>query len=252
MKSMPKNPTNPSVVWNKGFLNFAPKISPDKKWRGWLTNNGDDFSRTDLVIAPYGKNEPYMTIKWALSSWDFSADGKKVYFIESHEPSDNGSFFNDLYVADLATKAQRRLTRNARMYDVAACPDGQKIACVQYRDGVFSIITAGTDGCCWQTLVQGEIGRPFSGLSFSPVKTVARMRSAQDTTVTQDSSGRVITSIDSSASRTAEYMLATTRVTNGKSAVCVVGAGKQGRVDDRFGNGPRGKSSLVKGRPRIF
>jgi len=221
-KRVPASPTKTTTVWNKGFMNSAPKISRDKKWWGWLTNNGDDFSRTDLVIAPYGKNDPYMTIKWAQTSWDFSADSRKVYCIKAYETSDNGSFLNDLYVADLTTKSERRLTRGGRIYDVAACPDDQTIACVQYRNGAFSIITAGTNGCCWQTLVQGEIGRPFSGLSFSPVKTTV-----VPTTVPQDSSGAKDSAAADSAkntvAQTPEYMLATTRCVNGKGTVCIVG-----------------------------
>jgi hypothetical protein len=228
VKRMPQNPTQTTMIFNRGFYNFMPKISPDGKWWGWLTSNGDDFSRTDLVIAPYGQSKPSVTLTWALSSWDFSADSRKVYFIKSRELSDNGSALNDLYIADLSTKQERRLTRGARIYDVAACPDNQKIACVQYRDGAFSIITAGTDGCCWETLMQGEIGRPFVGLSFSPVKTSVvqpPVLGKKDSAAAKDSVMRD-TAVSTTAGHplpTLEFMIATTRYVNGKGTVCILG-----------------------------
>jgi hypothetical protein len=235
-RKVPQHPTKTSPVWNKGFLNALPKVSPDRKWWGWLTNDNDDFSRTDLVIAPYGSTAPHIRIKRALSSWDFSADSRRVFFIKSYETSDNGSFFNDLYVADLDARELRRLTRGARIYDVAACPDNQRIACVQFRNGVFSIVTAGTDGCCWETLVQGEIGRPFAGLTFSPVKTIVPHLSEpakNDSVAVADSTVRDTAAL-AGAPRTKtevsppapEYMLATTRVINGKATLCVVGCGR--------------------------
>jgi hypothetical protein len=225
-KRMPPNPTKTTMVWNRGFLNAMPKISRDGKWWGWLTNNGDEFSRTDLVIAPYGSSDQYMKIEWALSSWDFSADSKRVFFIKSHETSSNGSFFNDLYVADLTTLHQRRLTRGARLYDVAACPDNQKVACVQFQNGAFSIITAGTDGCCWETVVQGVIGRPFVGLSFSPVKTTVSPRPVPVTADTGAAGTKAAedSAVSAAAPLAPEYMLVSTRYINGKGTLCVVGS----------------------------
>jgi hypothetical protein len=235
-QTMPPHPTKTDPVWSKGFLNAMPKVSPDRKWWGWLTNDNDDFSRTDLVIAPYGSSAPYLRLKRALSSWDFSADSRRVFFIKSYGTSDNGSFFNDLYVADLTTKEHRRLTRGARIYDVAACPDNRRIACVQFRNGVFSIVTAGTDGCCWETLVQGEIGRPFAGLSFSPVKTTIPQPPApakKDGAAAADSVAGDTVVLSGASPKTAEpsspaaeYMLATTRVINGKATLGVVGFGR--------------------------
>jgi len=211
-----------TTVWNKGFMNSAPKISRDKKWWGWLTNNGDDFSRTDLVIAPYGKNDPYMTIKWAQTSWDFSADSRKVYCIKAYETSDNGSFLNDLYVADLTTKSERRLTRGGRIYDVAACPDDQTIACVQYRNGAFSIITAGNK---WLLLADARPRRDWQAI-FRVV-----IFSCQDNGCAHNGTAGLFRAKDSAAAdsakntvaQTPEYMLATTRCVNGKGTVCIVG-----------------------------
>jgi len=222
---IPACPTETTPVWTRGFLNAMPKISSNGKWWGWLTNDHDDGSRTDLVIAKYGRAEPFMTIKWALTSWDFSADSKQVYFIKSHETSDNGSYFNDLYVADIAGQSEKRLTRGARIYDVAACPDNQRIAAVQYRDGAFSIITMGLDGCCWETLAKGNIGQPFVGLSFSPVKCALTkpIPSLPKDSTKKDSVISSQTQMQTSELAAApEYFLTTCKFINGKGTLCVV------------------------------
>jgi hypothetical protein len=240
-KRIPQNPTQTTMVWNKGFLNSMPKVSRDGKWWGWLTNNRDDGSRTDLVIAPYGSSDPFITIQWALTSWDFSADSKKAYFIKSHEISDNGSYYNDLYVADLFTKKEKRLTRNARIYDVAACPDNERIACVQFKNGAFSIMTAGTNGCCWETLAEGIIGRPFAGLSYSPVKTIVPAVPASVKVDSADARGDSASPgiTDTLASLAAvpqpEYTLVTSRYINGKGTLCKIGC--TGKTVTMIGSG---------------
>ncbi len=225
-KRIPPNPTQTQTVWNRGFINAMPKISSNGKYWGWLTNDGDDGSRTDLVIAEYGKSEPVMTVEWALTSWDFSADGKRVYFVKSHETSDNGSYFNDLYVADINDKSEKRLTRGARIYDIAACPDNQRLAAVQYGDGAFSIVTMGLDGCCRETVAKGVIGQPFVGLSFSPVKSAfpAPVMAAMPDGAKQDSTKANPTApLQNSTEETREFLLATSKFINGKATLQIIG-----------------------------
>jgi hypothetical protein len=203
-KKRPSLPTPTTVVWNKGTFNYLPKVSADGKWWGWLSSFRDDFGRTDLVIAPYGTTENAITVKWATASWDFSPDSKRAYFIKQRETSDNGSNYNDLYALDLATKRQDRLTRNARLYDIAVSPDNMRIACVKYVNGVFSVVQTDPSGREWETLTQGTLGEPFIGLSFSPVKT------ASTAPATAHAAG-------------AEYKLVTSKVINGWAQICIIG-----------------------------
>lgn len=237
----PAKPTPAAVVWNKGTHNYLPRVSGDGKWWGWLTSNKDDGDRTDLVIAPYGKTDGGITVQWALSSWDFSADSRRVYFLKARELSDHGSAYNDLYVLDLGAKSERRLTRNGRLYDIAVSPDNQRIACVQFRNGVYSIVQADGNGRGWETVVQGTLGEPFMGLSFSPVKTtIAKPAAAPDTRApakkdTADSATADTLSVKpDSAAKPApaavlaapppppEYMLATSKVVSGSARICIV------------------------------
>ncbi len=188
-RMVPQSQTPATVIWNRGFLNAMPKLSSDHSRIGWLSNDRDDYSRTDLLIAPSGEPEKYQRIPWAKQSWDFSPDGRKAYYIKSRTPNERGSFFNDLFVRDLVSGGEKRLTQNARVYDVAVAPDNRCLAWIRYRDGAFSIVKSTLEGRSVTTVLDGSLGEPLRYLSFNP-----------------NDAG----------------LLATTRVKNGKSHVCVV------------------------------
>jgi dipeptidyl aminopeptidase/acylaminoacyl peptidase len=103
-----------------------------------------------------------------MQSWDFSPDGKKVYYIKSYWPNANGSYLNDIFVMDLESKKETRLTRNARVYDLAVSPDNAYLAWVRYREGIFSLVKTDCLGHDAVTVIEGEMGKAFIGLSFDP------------------------------------------------------------------------------------
>jgi hypothetical protein len=240
-KRLPQNPTPTAPVWTKGMYNYLPKVSPDGRWWGWLTSDRDDFGRTDLIIAAYGKTDDIIRVKWALNSWDFSQDSKRVYFLKSRELSDHGSGFNDIYVLDIAAHSEQRLTRNGRFYDIAVSPDGRQIAGVQFANGVYTVKTAGPNGRDWSDVAPGSLGEPFLGLSFSPVKVslprpapsdsvrdTAQKRAASDTIKADSAKKDSLTPAPKAAVAAApleppEYKIATSRVINGRARICIVG-----------------------------
>ena len=146
-KLVPANPTRMNVVWDKGFLNSQPKISSDGKLVGWLSNDKDDYDRTDLLIAPRNNTKKTRRIQWAKQSWNFSPDGQKVYYIKSHTPNESGSYINDIFVMDLKSGVEKHLVKNARAYDLAVSPDNMSIVWIQYREGAFSLVRSAINGC---------------------------------------------------------------------------------------------------------
>jgi hypothetical protein len=251
----PVSPTQTVPIWAKGIYNHVPKVSANGKWWGWLTSSGDEFDRTDLVIAPNGTHKPIYVVQWALSSWDFSPDSKRVYFLKARELSDNGSAFNDLYDLDIANGHLRRLTRNGRLYDVAVCPGKSRVACVQFANGAYSIVVAGLDGRDQTTLAAGILGQPFVGLSFSPTTislppvlpaTPAKDSVAPalaDTSAKPDSTKKdSVLSLPKPAkalpaAEPLEYKIVTSRLINGRGRICIIGvsSGKVRIVGPDFG-----------------
>ncbi len=163
--------TKVTPVWALGTMNATPKISPDGTYWGWLTNHKDDFSRTDLVIAPYGNQTPVARIKYARTDWDFSADGNSVYYIKARTPNRNGSYLNDLFRYAIKENQETRLTRSARIYAVAASPNGEDLLCVQYKENIFSLVRFSLKKKQFTPVVKGIAGEPFLTISYLPSNT---------------------------------------------------------------------------------
>ncbi len=63
-----------------------------------------------------------------------SPDGRKILYVK-RDVQKHSYLYGDLYLYDLTTKRETRLTENARVYRAAFFPDGQKILIAHYRWG---------------------------------------------------------------------------------------------------------------------
>lgn len=165
---IPENPTTAIPVWRKGFINNLPRVASDGAHWGWLTNHRDDGYRTDLVIAKTGQTRTTTRIDYAHTAWDFSADGKSVYYVKSRRTNRHGSSYNDLYVRRIGSLREQRLTHGARIYDIASSPDGKTLAVTRYRDGAYSLHLYTIDGGTWTTVLDGALGDPVLSPCFNP------------------------------------------------------------------------------------
>ncbi len=157
-----------SVVWGKGTINAMPKISLDGKYQGWLTNHKDDFYRTDLVVAPVGTNTPLLRIKYAKTGWDFSRDGKSVFYIKARSPNKNGSFLNDIFSCTIQTGEEERLTHSARIYAVTSATNGKDLLCVQYKENAFAVVRYSLEKNTFTQVAEGVAGEPFLTIALHP------------------------------------------------------------------------------------
>ncbi len=155
-------------IYKRGSFNTVPKISPDGKLWGWFSSGSDDGSRTDLIVCDNGKTDIKYRFPNAKTSWCFSRDSKKIYFVKSNEPDQNGSFLNDLFVFNTEKKTTNRLTKDARVYNVALSPVNGNIALVTCNSGVFSLSQFDEKTKSLSQMVKGKLGEPFIGCSWSP------------------------------------------------------------------------------------
>ncbi|MBN2188857.1 MAG: hypothetical protein JW699_05345, partial [Chitinispirillaceae bacterium] len=167
-RKLPAQLTPAECVFSRGRLNQRPLFSPDNGRWGCLTGNKDDYYRTDLVLAPAGSAGPSQVLKHAESSWDFSPDGRHVYFIKSYYPGEHGSYFKELYCCDVEKGRVKRLTRGGRIYAVAASPSGSEAAVVTFREGRFRLEIIDLRTLAFSTLDEGAPGEPFVSLDFNP------------------------------------------------------------------------------------
>jgi hypothetical protein len=167
-RAIPLQPTQTHIVWQNGRIQAQPRSTANGRYRGWLTSNGDDANRTDLIIFRKNGTRPVRTIKHAESSWDFSASGDAVFYVSSYYPGENGSLFKELYRCDLGTGKTERLTRNGRVYAIAASPSGSELAVVRFKGDRFSLERYDLANRVFTVIDNGNPGDPFISLDYDP------------------------------------------------------------------------------------
>jgi hypothetical protein len=167
-KAIPLQPTQTRSIWQNGRVQAQPRSTTNGRYQGWLTSNGDDANRTDLIIFRKNCTRPVRTIKHAESSWDFSASGDAVFYVSSYYPGENGSFFRELFRCDIETGQTERLTQNGRIYAVAASPSGSECAVVRFKGDRFSLERYDLASRVFTIIDNGNPGNPFISLDYDP------------------------------------------------------------------------------------
>ena len=166
--TFPSQSYQEKVHYDKGLMNALPQISPDGSLWGWLSSGSDDGGRTDLIICEKGKTDVKFRIAYAHTTWGFSKDSKKIYFVKSKNPDRNGSYLNDLFVFDIDKKSTNRITSAGRIYDIAISQVNGSLAAVSYNAGAFSLSVLDEKSGKLSELVKGVQGEPFIKCSWSP------------------------------------------------------------------------------------
>jgi hypothetical protein len=204
-KAVPQQPTVTETIWRRGKIQGLPRISADKRYRGWLTSNNDDYARTDLVVLEKGADRPVRTISFAEGSWDFSPSSDAVYFIKSRDPGRNGSYFKELFRCDIATGRVSRLSRGGRIYGLAASPAGDALAVVRFRDGRFALDRFDLKSGTFSAINDGAPGDPFLALDYHPADgsnlVVERLEQGRSSLYAVDLNNREIRRISSGLAR---------------------------------------------------
>ena len=181
-EQLPHDPTQTTVLFDKGAASLLPRVSRTGAYRGWIASDRDAGYRTDLLIFRNTTTTPLVRIPWAHTTWCFSPDESSVYYVTSREPDRNGSFFNELYRYDLATGTNHRLTHGGRVYDAALSADGTTLALVRFEQGSFNLYRADPQGSSLQRVLSAPLGTPFASPSFNP-------RSSDELVITRIESG---------------------------------------------------------------
>ncbi len=159
------------IVANIGFGNFYPKFSPDGRKIAYISNKGNDyFYPSAIYVRDIETGEEIRLVEGVISSFSWSPDGKKIYYSKKTRRNKNFQSLYDIFVYDLETKKEKRLTHGLRGNNPAVSPDGKYIAFVIYNDGTANIglmDVSKVDGS-FRILTDFKNGEQVYNLCFSP------------------------------------------------------------------------------------
>ncbi|MDZ7719015.1 MAG: hypothetical protein U5K72_09390 [Balneolaceae bacterium] len=153
-------------VIDKGFFNFYPQYDKQGKTFGYLTNRDRDYATTFLILetpdstfvvnelktpeSKTGKSDSYqhssfsdITIDYIGNRFSFSPDGKKVTYSKA-DRNRYGEEYNDIFIFDIETFEEKKITTDARTQDPAWHPSKEVIAAVELQNGTQNLVLIDT------------------------------------------------------------------------------------------------------------
>lgn len=133
--------TEGSIISGDATANFYPAFSPDGTKFAYLSNSGYDYlSQTSLYVYDMNLHTSQRIIKEADGPASWSPDGSKLVYSKNLPDNKYHSQVNDVYLFDIKTKKEYRITRSLRASAPVFSPDGKNMLAVVNSDGTNNLI----------------------------------------------------------------------------------------------------------------
>lgn len=146
------------ILEDNGIGNLYPVWSPDGSRVAYMSNRGEDYMSlrslwvTDSTLSPAEK-----IAGGSASSASWSPDGKQMVFARKIRER-SGRMYFDLFIHDLDSGKETRITRARRARLPDWSPDGGRIVCVTERDGTSNLALVNPDSTGWQVITSFQNG----------------------------------------------------------------------------------------------
>ncbi len=147
---------------NKGVIEYHPNYSPDGTKLAYLSSDDLDYAISFLKIYDFSTGKIFKSEDYIDSRISWSPDSKEVVYSRAKEG------FNDLYILDVASNEERRISARLRAKDPSFSPDGERIVYVHNEDGTNNIAIINRDGTDRKYLTNNNDGTQYYGPHFSP------------------------------------------------------------------------------------
>lgn len=125
----------------EGIGNLHPTVSPDGEKVAYLkTGKSDYLSRNQLEVADLKSGEKTSVTALISSSLTWSPDSRYLAYAKQTDIQPNGSLYDDIYIYDLKTAREYKITNNMRARNPDWSHHGNKLTFVITSDGVNNLM----------------------------------------------------------------------------------------------------------------
>ncbi|MDP7364286.1 MAG: hypothetical protein QF768_16990 [Candidatus Latescibacteria bacterium] len=147
---------------NGGVLDFHPVYSPDGTKLAYITSENRDYRIPHLAIYDFETGEKTVLDDFVDTRISWSPDSDEIVFLRSK------GGLNDIYIYNLETEVERRVSASLRARDPHVSPDGKRIVFTRNRDGSTNLCLINRDGTGLVQLTDYEDGEQVYSPRWSP------------------------------------------------------------------------------------
>lgn len=156
------------LITKQGIGNIAPAWSPDGRYLAFCASAESDYLTLTSLKLYDTETQKTRTLKSGVNSQlAWSPDGESILY-SRQKRTKHQSKFNDLFVIDITTKKETRLTEAMRVMDPSWSPDGERIVAVVQADGTNNLVLLDKSGNEIERLTQFKNGEGVFAPRFSP------------------------------------------------------------------------------------
>ncbi len=168
-KQISKNENRGVIIEKEGFGNFYPVWSPINNQIAYISNKGrEHFSPSSLTLYDFEDKE-FQVIKDNVQySPAFSPEGKQLAYVKKHRYDRFGSTYFELFIYNLESKKETRITHGGRLRNPNWSPVENKIVCVTGKDGTDNLVIVSPSQRTIQPVTRFNNGEQIFRPSWSP------------------------------------------------------------------------------------
>jgi len=157
------------IISDVGFGNLYPAFSPEGRKIAYVSTKEEDyFGLASLCLYDLQTKKEEQLVAGVQSSLAWSADGKKIYYSKATRENKHWSSYDDIYVYDLGSEKESRLTYARRAKYPAISPLGDRLAYVTESDGTANLAVIAVDGTGQRFLTNFKEGEQVYAPAWSP------------------------------------------------------------------------------------
>ncbi|MFC2136094.1 biopolymer transporter Tol [Bacteroidota bacterium] len=168
MKDVLENRVEGEIIREEGFGNFYPVFSKDGSKIIYVSNkNYDFFSLSNIYEYDFSTGQEKTLVSQVRSTISYLPDENKIVYAKLSEDNPRWKNIHDLYIYDITTDEEKRITFGLRANAPNVSHNGQSIVFLFQKDGTTNLGRIDIDGENFKRLTFFENGEQVFNPKFS-------------------------------------------------------------------------------------